>query len=555
MIKVNPVQGSPEWHAHRANHFNASDAPAMMGLSNYKTRAALLHEKHTGLAEEVNSFTQQLFDAGHAAEAATRPAAEEIIGEELYPVVATDDDGYLSASFDGITMLGTPIWENKLHHEGLATYITANMDLPGSHWPQVEHQLIVSGADTCIFTTATKDGEITATLNYKSKPARKSAVLAGWKQFEADLAAYKPPTPEVAKEGKAPDQLPALRIELTGLVTASNLQEFRDQAIAVFKGINKDLQTDEDFADADKTVKWCGDIEDRLKAAKQHALSQTQSIDELFRAVDDISAEARRVRLDLEKLIKARKEARKDEIIREAKAALSAHIATINASIKPLMMPDVAADFAGAIKGLKTFSSMSDKASGELARAKIEASRIADLIRVNQATMRELAAGHAFLFSDAQQIILKQNDDLKNLIKSRIADHDAQVKAKEEALRELIRKEEAAKAAVTEAMVSAAKCKTGIIESTGEEVTYRVYSEAAEITAEALSDLTKYPVKEEAIYTGRDAIDDWEESVSRVSVPHDVFVSMVYLIETQPRIIPDHVFAFIANWRKENGNG
>jgi predicted phage-related endonuclease len=40
----------------------------------------------------------------------------------------------------------------------------------------------------------------------------------------------------------------------------------------------------------------------RLEAAKQHALSQTASIDALFRAMDEISAETRRVRLDLVKL-------------------------------------------------------------------------------------------------------------------------------------------------------------------------------------------------------------------------------------------------------------
>ena len=47
------IQGSPEWLAHRATHFNASDAPAMMGCSPYKTRAQLLREMHTGVVPEV----------------------------------------------------------------------------------------------------------------------------------------------------------------------------------------------------------------------------------------------------------------------------------------------------------------------------------------------------------------------------------------------------------------------------------------------------------------------------------------------------------------------
>ena len=39
------VQSTPEWHAHRASHFNASDAPAMMGCSPHKSRTHLLERE------------------------------------------------------------------------------------------------------------------------------------------------------------------------------------------------------------------------------------------------------------------------------------------------------------------------------------------------------------------------------------------------------------------------------------------------------------------------------------------------------------------------------
>ena len=105
MITHELAQGSPEWHAHRAQHFNASDAPAMMGCSPYKTRAQLVRELATGVAAEVDAATQRRFDAGHRFEELARPLAEQIIGEELYPCVGTD--GKLSASFDGLTMDGS----------------------------------------------------------------------------------------------------------------------------------------------------------------------------------------------------------------------------------------------------------------------------------------------------------------------------------------------------------------------------------------------------------------------------------------------------------------
>ena len=84
MITHDLVQGSPEWLAYRAGHFNASDAPAMMGVSPYKTRAQLLHEMHTGLTAPVDAQTQRIFDDGHRFEALARPLGEKIIGQDLY---------------------------------------------------------------------------------------------------------------------------------------------------------------------------------------------------------------------------------------------------------------------------------------------------------------------------------------------------------------------------------------------------------------------------------------------------------------------------------------
>lgn len=43
------TQGTPQWHTHRAQYLNASDAPAMMGCSPYKSRAELIRERATGI--------------------------------------------------------------------------------------------------------------------------------------------------------------------------------------------------------------------------------------------------------------------------------------------------------------------------------------------------------------------------------------------------------------------------------------------------------------------------------------------------------------------------
>lgn len=446
------TQGTPEWLAYRATHFNASDAPAMLGLSDYKTRNQLLRELATGLTPDVDPSTQARFDAGHRFEALARPLAEAIIGEDLYPV--TGSDGKLSASFDGLTMLEDVNFEHKTLNSNLRAIMVdgcSGADLDLQYQVQMEQQMMVSGASKTLFMAsqwATQEDVLIEERHcwYESNLELRKDIEQGWVQFAIDLEAYVPPAVVIEAVGRTPETLPALRIEVTGMVTASNLAQYKEHALAVFEGINRDLKTDQDFADADKIVKWCGDVEDRLSAAKQHALSQTESIDALFRTIDDISAEARRTRLELDKLVKARKEQVRCEIVQEGVAAIAAHITALNQRLGKPYMPAIPADFAGAIKGKRSIDSIRDAVNTLLANTTIQASAIADRIQTNLNTLRELAANYAFLFADTAQIVLKANDDLTMLVKSRIADHAAAESAKEEAQRARIRAEEQAKA-------------------------------------------------------------------------------------------------------------
>ncbi|MCK2097715.1 lambda-exonuclease family protein [Thauera aromatica] len=319
-------QGSEAWHTLRAGRFTASEAPAMLGVSKYQARADLLKRKATGLVEEVDAATKRRFDEGHAAEAAARPIVEDLVGEELWPVTMTAEvDGLpLLASMDGLTMLGDTGWETKLLNQDLRAAVEAG-ELPEHYTAQMEQQMLVAGCERIYFTTSDGTPENTFGLWYESNPDLRARIVAGWKQFAEDLAAYVP-EPEIVKPaGKAPEALPALRIEVTGMVTASNLAAFREHALAVFGGIKTDLQSDADFADAERTVKWCKEVEDKLDAAKQHALSQTASIDELFRTIDAIKEEARQKRLTLDRLVKAEKENRKGEIVASAGKAYRDH--------------------------------------------------------------------------------------------------------------------------------------------------------------------------------------------------------------------------------------
>ncbi|NMX98618.1 Heme peroxidase [Pseudomonas veronii] len=428
----NVAQGSAEWLALRAQYRTASEAPAMMGASKYQSRTDLLIAKKTGITPDVTPSQQFVFDKGHATEALARPLTEALIGEELYPIVATE--GNLLASMDGATMLGETLFEHKLWNESVVAQVKAGDLAPHYYW-QLEQQLLVSGAERVIFVCSDGTPENFVHMEYRPVAGRAAQLIEGWKQFEADLANFEmADTPSIVV-GKAPDELPALRIELTGMVTASNLKVFEDSALAVIDSVKTTLSTDQDFADAKKAVKWCGDVEEAVSIAKKQALSQTQSIDELFSSLDRISAHARETRLKVDKLVKAQELLVKTTIKQKAELALAEHVAGINRTLGQVALPNVHVDFAGAMKNKRTIASLQDAVDTELARAKIDASQAADSIRLNLNSLAELAVDHAFLFSDVQQLVTKANDDLVTLIKFRIAEHQKVEQQKADAKR------------------------------------------------------------------------------------------------------------------------
>lgn len=446
MITVELTQGTQEWIDFRGEHFTASDAPAAAGVSKYKTRSELLREAFTGHSEDVSEYQQAIFDDGHAAEAEARPIADEVAGEELFPATGeSSDNPIFSASFDGITMCESIIWEHKLINEELRT-ATADT-LHEMYKVQMDHQLMVSGAEKCLFMASDGTKENCNWFWYERDEKRIQSVIAIWKQFQEDLANYKPEEVAPTAQGNTPDTLPALTVQLKGMVTQSNLDEFKSAALSVFGGINRELQTDQDFADAEKTVKWCKSVEEKLALTKTQALEQTADIDQLFRTIDEVSEEARQTRLQLDKLVKDRKQAIRAEIRTEAENDAIKHVAQINEGLGgKIKITAVRADFAGAMKGKKTVSSLRDAVNTELANFKIAVNDQSDTIRANLEILRSESKGYESLFCDAQQLVLKAPDDLKNLITARISEHKAEEDKRLESEREKIRIEEREKA-------------------------------------------------------------------------------------------------------------
>ena len=192
MKLIDIQQGSPEWLALRLGHFTASEAPAMMGDSPYTKRVELLYQKATGYRPVVTPYQQKKFDEGHAVEAAARPIVERREGQELFPVTAVRAVNGLPllASFDGLNLDKTLIFEHKLWNKKLIAQIEGEGLEPSYYW-QLEHQLLVADqAERVLLVCSDGTADNFRHVYYESQDYRRDALIAGWQQFQTDLEQY-----------------------------------------------------------------------------------------------------------------------------------------------------------------------------------------------------------------------------------------------------------------------------------------------------------------------------------------------------------------------------
>lgn len=446
-------QGSSAWQSERAKRFTASEAPAMMGASKFCSRSDLLRQKASGIVPEVDAATQRRFDAGHASEASARALLEQDLGD-LFPVtVVHDTDDRLLASVDGITMDESTLFEHKLYSENLASQVRARELDPHYFW-QLEHQLLVTGAERVIFVTSDGTRERWEEMEYRPVAGRREQLIAGWKQFAADLATYVPSTKPVEKIVAEPVQaLPAVSVQVAGEISViSNFDRF-EVALRDFleHRLIRQPKTDQDFADLDVQIKAMKGAEAALEQAEGQMLAQLASVDAAKKTKDMLHKLVRDNRLMAEKILAGEKERRKAEIVREGVTALVQHVASLNQRIGQNLMPAsaTAVDFGAVIKGLRSLDSMENAIATTLANAKIAASAIADKIEINIKALPGLVGDRTGLTPDLQTLVLKEPGDFAAVVGQRVTAQREQEERRAAELaereRERIRREEAAR--------------------------------------------------------------------------------------------------------------
>jgi len=411
---------SPEWHAHREKCFNASEAPMMMNCFPNVKRSELLKYKATGKWPEVTRFQQKIFDDGHEFEDTARPWAEEIFETDLFQqVICAEIDGLLlSASYDGLCIFEIESFEHKtLNIQNIENF---DNDVIALYYRvQMEQQLILSGAQRVLFMASNGIKETMRHAFYETDPKLRQDIIDGWQQFRIDLQNYVIPDEVVKVIAPKIEALPALNIEIHGGIKTSNVDLFKTSSIEFIKKINTDLKTDEDFATAEETVKFLKTTRDKIKLVKQQAISQTVDIETLFNTLDWLDSQFQSNHSTLQKLVKAEKENKKNELCNKAKEILTEFIRDTNQRLKrPCIAIDV--NFREVIKGKRTISSIQNEIDSALAESKIKVKRRETIIQVNLDYYRGSAKDHEFLFQDLNQLFDKDAETFTFLVDSRI---------------------------------------------------------------------------------------------------------------------------------------
>lgn len=414
MVTVDVKTGTKEWHEHRAKYFNASDAPSVLGKGKI-SREALL-DKYKGYQAEVSDFTQKIFNKGHELEASALGIAEQLVGDDLYPLIGVN--GILSASFDGITLDERTIYEHKT--------LNAEIKEKGAtlaHKIQVQQQFMVSGADRCLFLATNGVDEYYHDWLEPDLELQEQ-IKNGWELFSIDLANH-----EIKQKNEVPVkasvlELPSVIIQVKGELTLCNISDVRPVFDKFLSEATVTLVTDGDFAIAEAESKKARDIAKRCIATEKSVIDQTASISEVTRELRMYADKFNALALQQEKAVKTQKENIKIALLNKSTAEFGIFIKTLNDGIKPIYLKPQQPNFMEAMKGKRTVSSLEDAVVFELSRCQSIAVGSANLISAN---LKEIAAAseYKFLFNDFDSLVLMDIEHLKMTIDTRIRDHRA----------------------------------------------------------------------------------------------------------------------------------
>lgn len=199
-------QGSPEWLSWRRTVITATDASIIMGNNPWDTPYSCWQRK-LGLIPEKES--NEAMERGKRLEPEAR--AKFIEDYEIHmtaAVVESTEMDFLGASLDGISPLGGSLLEIKCGGSKLHS-MAERGEIPVYYQDQMQHQLLVTGADMCYYYSY--DGKEGICIEVYPDPAFREAFIPKARDFWKCIAFSEPP-PLQDRDYKDMSQEPSWRL-------------------------------------------------------------------------------------------------------------------------------------------------------------------------------------------------------------------------------------------------------------------------------------------------------------------------------------------------------
>ncbi len=227
-------QAGDAWHAWRGKGLGSSDAPVIMGISPYMTKLQLMEQK-LGLRKATQE--NQAMTYGKIFEPKARARFELDHGFEMPPACGEHAEfPFIRTSFDGLNVEQNVFAEMKYMGKKNFDLCVKNQAPLDHHIPQVQHQFMTSGLETCIYIpyTLTEDKKAIDEIAYI--PVKADAEYIEKNLFPEEKAFWEM---YLAGELPEPSEKDILHVEEANVVSAA----IRFQQISVLqKSLDAELE-------------------------------------------------------------------------------------------------------------------------------------------------------------------------------------------------------------------------------------------------------------------------------------------------------------------------
>lgn len=216
-----------------------------------------------------------------------------------------------------------------------------------------------------------------------------------------------------------------LVISITGQVTHTNFNAWREQMLARIASVKTELATDEDFAEAQEQVKNFKVAEKALDEAKVSAQEQSADIHRLFHAIDQVKARIRATRLTLNRQVTARKSEIKNALVNQAIHEVREYIQLRDEDYNIINSSDFTQryEYTEAIKGKSSLNAAKHALETLCNTKRSQVNAQLQKAAINAKNLDAIQEQYLFLFPDKKTLLRMCEEELDEVIKKRIGEY------------------------------------------------------------------------------------------------------------------------------------